>query len=118
VEHHARGLDPVDRGFDVRLQVARLVRVGQRAVLRDCIAQSQRQQVRLSTQPAETLSKRQFLGLLEQMETDEMLVFATDYAHWDSDSPSRALPAGLPEELQRKILGGNALATFGARLLS
>jgi predicted TIM-barrel fold metal-dependent hydrolase len=76
-----------------------------------------RAQVRVSTQPAETLSKRQFLGLLEQMETDEMLVFSTDYPHWDSDSPSRALPASLSAELQQKIFCGNAASAFGARLL-
>jgi predicted TIM-barrel fold metal-dependent hydrolase len=58
------------------------------------------------------MTPRQFLGLVEQMESDELILFSSDYPHWDFDSPERALPPGLPEDLTRKILAGNARATY------
>jgi hypothetical protein len=46
------------------------------------------------------------------MESDELVLFSSDYPHWDFDSPERALPSGLPDELVRKILADNARATY------
>jgi predicted TIM-barrel fold metal-dependent hydrolase len=37
-----------------------------------------------------------------------MLMFSTDYPHWQFDSPEEALPMGLPESLMKKILAENA----------
>jgi predicted TIM-barrel fold metal-dependent hydrolase len=68
--------------------------------------------IRFATQPIEELTARQFLGLVEQMESDELVLFSSDYPHWDFDSPERALPAGLPEKLTRKVLAENAKATY------
>jgi predicted TIM-barrel fold metal-dependent hydrolase len=38
---------------------------------------------------------------------------STDYPHWDYDDPQRALPDGMPPELRRKILAGNAKRLYG-----
>lgn len=62
-----------------------------------------------STQPMEEPPKREYFEqLLEQMDMDDKLMFATDYPHWDFDSPDRALPSFLKPELRRKILAENA----------
>lgn len=63
----------------------------------------------LSTQPMEEPPKREYFEqLLEQMDMNDKLMFATDYPHWDFDSPDRALPSFLKPELRRQILGENA----------
>jgi predicted TIM-barrel fold metal-dependent hydrolase len=40
-------------------------------------------------------------------------MFATDYPHWDFDSPSQALPRQLGDELRSKILARNACTLYG-----
>jgi predicted TIM-barrel fold metal-dependent hydrolase len=72
-----------------------------------------RSHVRLGTQPIEDISKEHFLQLVDQMGSDRMLMISSDYPHWDSDSVLNALPAGLPNDLRRRILGLNAAETFG-----
>ena len=49
-----------------------------------------------------------FEQLLEQMDMNDKLMFATDYPHWDFDAPDRALPNFLAPELRKKILSDNA----------
>jgi predicted TIM-barrel fold metal-dependent hydrolase len=72
-----------------------------------------REHVRLSTQPMEEPEHPQhFHALLEMIGSDEMLLFATDYPHWDFDSPDQAFPVALPPELERKIYAENARAVF------
>src|SRR5262249_54026452 len=38
----------------------------------------------------------------------ERLMFATDYPHWDMDSPFESVPLTMPRETKRKILAGRA----------
>jgi predicted TIM-barrel fold metal-dependent hydrolase len=45
--------------------------------------------------------------------SDEMLLFSTDYPHWDFDSPERALPPIIPGVLREKILWSNAQMFYG-----
>jgi uncharacterized protein len=40
------------------------------------------------------------------------LMFASDYPHWDFDSPSRSLPQILAPALQEKILWDNAASFY------
>lgn len=75
-----------------------------------------RDQVRLSTQPAEELSNKHFLQFIDMIGSEEMLLFSTDYPHFDFDSPARSLPGGLPVELKRKILFDNAASVYGFEL--
>ncbi|MEM0990825.1 MAG: amidohydrolase family protein [Pseudomonadota bacterium] len=67
-----------------------------------------RERVRLSTQPTEDISVRQWESVVDLMGTDEILVFSTDYPHFDFDDPHQAIPRALPESLREKILWKNA----------
>lgn len=75
------------------------------AVLRD--------HVRMTIAPLETPDRpEQLLEVVDQLLCEDMLMFSTDYPHAHFDDPLDALPAGLPEQLQTKILGGNARSTY------
>ncbi len=45
------------------------------------------------------------------MESDELLLFSTDYPHWQFDD-DEVLPHGLPADLVRKIMIDNPRATY------
>lgn len=67
----------------------------------------------LTTQPMEEPRQhRHFMQLLEQLNDGEKLMFATDYPHWDFDSPGLALPANLPHTIRRNIMAENARAFY------
>jgi predicted TIM-barrel fold metal-dependent hydrolase len=46
------------------------------------------------------------------MQSDELLLFSTDYPHWQFDGDD-VLPPGLSPDLVRKIMIDNPLATYG-----
>jgi predicted TIM-barrel fold metal-dependent hydrolase len=70
-------------------------------------------QVRLTTQPMEEPPKRGELAqVIEMMGSEKLLMFATDYPHWDFDSPTRALPSELGAHVKRRILGDNAVEFY------
>ena len=67
-----------------------------------------------TTQPMEEPPQpRYFRQLLEHMDADDRMMFATDYPHWDFDSPENAVPAGLSLELRKKIMSENARSLYG-----
>jgi predicted TIM-barrel fold metal-dependent hydrolase len=67
----------------------------------------------ITTQPMEEPpQQRYFEELLEQMNMNDKLMFATDYPHWDFDAPDRALPATLPLALRRAIMAENARTLY------
>ncbi len=48
---------------------------------------------------------------LEHIGSDRMLLFSTDYPHWQFDGDD-VLPDGLPDETVRRILIDNPLETY------
>jgi predicted TIM-barrel fold metal-dependent hydrolase len=72
-----------------------------------------REQVWFTTQPIEEPDDpADFARALEHGDLADRLLFASDYPHWDFDSPSQALPASVTPDLRRKILAGNASALY------
>jgi len=43
-------------------------------------------------------------------------MFSSDYPHWDFDSPVKALPAAVPADMRRQIMGENAARLYAKRL--
>ena len=71
-----------------------------------------REHVRLTLQPFDAPpTEPQVVAVLEQLGSERMLLFSTDYPHWHFDGDD-ALPAGLPADLARKICVDNPLETY------
>jgi predicted TIM-barrel fold metal-dependent hydrolase len=74
-----------------------------------------RSHVRLSLQPVDAPPDGAALErLMDHMQCDELLLFSTDYPHWQFDGTA-ALPDALSPNLARKIMIDNPRATY-ARL--
>ncbi|HLZ09752.1 MAG TPA: amidohydrolase family protein, partial [Chloroflexota bacterium] len=72
-----------------------------------------RQHLRFTTQPLDAPPETsQFLDVIDQLGSDDLLMFSTDYPHWHFDNPAAALPPGLSEPLTRKIMADNARAFY------
>jgi uncharacterized protein len=73
-----------------------------------------RENIRFGTQPfEEPPDPKHLLSIIEMLGSDKLLMFATDFPHWDFDAPAQALPAVLPAELKRRILWENAREFYG-----
>ena len=67
---------------------------------------------RFTTQPMEQPEpKSRLLTIFEWAKAEQTLLFASDYPHFDFDSPTQALPP-LPEELRRRVYAENAREFF------
>lgn len=71
-----------------------------------------RTNMRFTTQPVEEMPRAHMLQVIEQMGSDELLLFSSDYPHFDFDSPYRALKK-LPSSLLRKIQFENPATWYG-----
>lgn len=72
-----------------------------------------RERFRLTTQPIEEPEKPEHLfQLFDMIGGDSMLMFASDYPHWDFDSPTQAFPR-LPADLKKRIFVENARELYG-----
>lgn len=71
-----------------------------------------RSNVRLSLQPLDAPPDRDgLLRLIDHLDSDELLLFSTDYPHWQFDGDA-VLPEGLPDALVRKMMIDNPRATY------
>jgi len=76
-----------------------------------------REHVWFTTQPIEEPDDpSEFAQVVQHAGLDDRLLFATDYPHWDFDSPAQALPRSLSDQQRHKILAGNACALYGLPL--
>jgi predicted TIM-barrel fold metal-dependent hydrolase len=71
-----------------------------------------RANVRLSLQPVDAQPDAAAMErLMEHMDSDELLLFSTDYPHWQFDGDA-ALPPGLSPALARRIMIDNPRETY------
>jgi len=72
-----------------------------------------REHFRVTTQPIEEPpDPRHLLSIIEMIGNDDFLMFATDYPHWDFDSPDRVFPSIMPEALKQRIFTINATLCY------
>jgi predicted TIM-barrel fold metal-dependent hydrolase len=71
-----------------------------------------REHVRLTVQPIDAPADPAQLGrIIDRLGSDDMLLFVTDYPHWQFDG-DKVLAPGLPARLRQRILLDNPLQTF------
>ena len=71
-----------------------------------------RSNVRFSLQPVDAPPDPAMLNrVIDHMQSDELLLFSTDYPHWQFDGED-VLPEGISSDLVRKIMIDNPLATY------
>jgi predicted TIM-barrel fold metal-dependent hydrolase len=67
-----------------------------------------------TTQPIEEPDDpEQLVQALEFTGMTDRIMFASDYPHWDFDSPAMTLPRSVPKELKAKIMAANACRLYG-----
>ena len=71
-----------------------------------------RDHIRLTTQPFDAPDDPTIVNrIVDLMQSDEMLLFASDFPHWQFDGDD-ALPVGLSADMIRKITLDNPLAVY------
>jgi predicted TIM-barrel fold metal-dependent hydrolase len=71
-----------------------------------------REHVRVTLQPADAPpDPRDFSRLIDQLGSEHMLLFATDYPHWQFEG-REAFPPGFPAGLRRRVLTDNPRETY------
>ena len=72
-----------------------------------------RDHFRFASQPIEEANDpQQIAALFMEADAGDLLMFSSDYPHYDYDPPSRALPKALRADIKKRIMAGNALAFF------
>jgi predicted TIM-barrel fold metal-dependent hydrolase len=72
-----------------------------------------RQHIRLTIQPMDAPpTLQQLLQVVDQIGSDEMLLYASDYPHAHTVDPERSLLPDLPPELARKVRSENARSFY------
>ena len=72
-----------------------------------------REHIRVTTQPVDAPpDPRQLLQVIDQIGSEDVLMFATDYPHRQFEGRDDAFPIKLPETLERKIMSENARAFY------
>jgi predicted TIM-barrel fold metal-dependent hydrolase len=71
-----------------------------------------RDHVRLTIQPFDGPDGAEQIGrVMDQLQSDEMLLFASDFPHWQYEG-DEMLPAGIAPGLRQKILVDNPRASY------
>ncbi len=70
-----------------------------------------RENVRLTVQPFDAPDQAAVERIIDQIEADHMLLFASDYPHWQFDGDA-IMPPGLSVDLKRKLRVDNPLETY------
>jgi predicted TIM-barrel fold metal-dependent hydrolase len=77
--------------------------------VRDLPSEYIKERMRFSLQPLDLPRDPVIVQqIMEQLNSDSLLMFSTDYPHWHFDTPEEALPAGITEEQRTRILYDNA----------
>lgn len=63
--------------------------------------------IRMTTQPIEDVTPGDLNTLIKMMNGGNVLMYSSDYPHWDNDMPTRVL-RGLDQKMKQKILYHNA----------
>ncbi len=72
-----------------------------------------REHFRATTQPMEEPENPEhLLQIIDMIGREDFLMFATDYPHWDFDSPDRAIPASIKAEQRDGIMFKTALEFY------
>ena len=72
---------------------------------------------RFTSQPFIEPGRQQHISqILEMIHAERTLMFSTDFPHWDFDDPLR-VSREIPDSMRQAIMVGNALDTYGDRLL-
>lgn len=72
-----------------------------------------REHVRLTLQPIHSSPDPHYIvEIVDQMDSEALLMFSTDYPHLQFETPEEAVPPSLPESLTQKILSDNARAFY------
>lgn len=73
--------------------------------------------ITFTTQPLdEPDTAAELSSVFEVPGIDKMLLFSSDYPHYDTDDPDFVIKR-IPSELREKICAGNAIETFGDRII-
>ena len=67
----------------------------------------------MTTQPSEEpANPKHLVQIFEMIGGPQMILFSSDYPHWDFDSPATRTP-GAPAEWKERILWRNAAELYG-----
>lgn len=68
-----------------------------------------RDHIRVTTAPLDAPDNPiHLMQIIEQMDSDEMLMYSSDYPHWHADAPEQFPLVEMPDDLRRKIASENA----------
>jgi len=72
-----------------------------------------RDHIRLTVQPVDEAPEPDHLfETMQQLDSEDMLLFSTDYPHWHFDKKDDALPIPLPANYKEKLFSKNALSVY------
>jgi hypothetical protein len=81
--------------------------------LRESPAEIARRHIRLTIAPFDAPEEAGTVArLIDQLGAEEMLLFASDWPHWQWEGTAPPLPAGIPPALAAKLMRDNPHATY------